>query len=82
MALRRARGVLLRLVRRRMAAIAAGLVLAVPSAWMEFSGRYEAWWVEGLSLVLGATGIALVWTGLTGASPDWVDDDEAGGSGG
>jgi hypothetical protein len=77
MALRRARGVLLRLVRRRTAAISAGLALAAPAAWVEFSGRYSAWWVEGLSLVVGATGVALLWTGLTGPSPDWVDEDQS-----
>ena len=36
----------------------------------------DAWWVDGLSLIVGATGLALFWTGLTGASPDWVDDDD------
>jgi hypothetical protein len=76
MALRRARGALLRLVRRRMAAMAVGLALAVPAAWMELSGVYDAWWVEGLNLVLGATGIALFWTGLTGPSSDWIDQDQ------
>ena len=73
MALRRARGALLRLVRRRSAAMAVGLMLAAPSAWVEFSGRYDAWWITGLALVCGATGIALFWTGLTGPSPDWVE---------
>jgi hypothetical protein len=29
-----------------------------------------------LSLILLATGLALIWTGLTGVSPDWVDDDD------
>ena len=76
MALRRARGALLRLVRRRTVAIVAGLALALPAAWIEFSGRYDAWWIEGLSLVIGATGLAVFWTGLTGPSPDWVDDQE------
>ena len=75
MALRRARGMLLRLVRRRPLAIVVGLALAVPSGWIEFSGRSGAWWVEGLALVVGATGLAIFWTGLTGASPDWVDDE-------
>ena len=75
MAVRRARGVILRVVRRRPLAIAAGVALAAPSAWLEFSGRYGAWWVDGLSLVLGATGAALIWTGITGARPDWVDDE-------
>jgi hypothetical protein len=74
MVLRRVRGTILRLVRRRGLAMAVGLALAVPAAWVEFSGRYEAWWMEGLALVVGATGLAIFWTGLTGASPDWVDD--------
>jgi hypothetical protein len=69
----RLRGLLLRLVRRRVLAIAVGLALAVPAAWSEFGGRDQAWWVEGLSLVAGATGVALIWAGLTGARPDWVD---------
>jgi hypothetical protein len=73
-ALRRVRGFLLRIVRRRRLAIVVGLALALPAAWVEFSGRYGAWWVEGLALVIGATGLAIFWTGLTGASPDWVDD--------
>ena len=73
MALRRARGALLRLVRRRSAAMAVGLILIAPSAWVEFSGRYDVWWITGLALVCGATGIALFWTGLTGASPDWIE---------
>lgn len=76
MVLRRARGVVLRLVRRRPAAMIVGLTLVVPAAWVEFSGRFGAWWVEGLSLVVGATGLAIFWTGLTGPSPDWVDEDD------
>ena len=75
MALRRARGFLLRLVRRRALAIAVGLALALPAAWLEFSGRDDAWWVQGTALVLGATGLSILWTGMTGPSPDWVDDD-------
>ena len=75
MALRRARGALLRLVRRRRLAIVVGTTLAAPAAWVEFVGRDVPWWVAGLSLVLGATGVALIWTGLTGMRPDWVDDD-------
>ena len=73
MALRRARGLMLRLVRRRGTAVVVGLALVLPAAWVEFSGRYGAWWQDGLALVVGATGLAIFWTGLTGASPDWVD---------
>jgi len=76
MALRRVRGMLLRLVRRRALAIIAGLALVVPAAWIEFSGRFDAWWMNGLALVVGATGLAVFWTGLTGPSPDWIDDDD------
>ena len=71
MALRRARGFLLRVARRRALAVVLGLALAAPAAWIEFGGRSEAWWMDGLSLVVGATGVALIWTGLTGARPDW-----------
>jgi hypothetical protein len=71
---RRVRGAILRLVRRRALAISIGLALVMPAAWAEISGRFDAWWVEGLALVSGATGIALLWTGLTGLSPDWIDD--------
>jgi hypothetical protein len=73
--MRRARGFLLRLARRRALAIVVGLALAAPAAWLEFGGRSDAWWVEGLGLVLGATGVALIWTGLTGARPDWIDSN-------
>ena len=73
MVLGRVRGLILRLVRRRALAMFVGLGLALPAGWVEFSGRYSAWWVEGLALVMGATGIAVFWTGLTGASPDWVE---------
>jgi hypothetical protein len=75
MALRRARGLLLRLVRRRRLAMAVGLALGVPAMWIEFSSRGGAWWVDGLALIAGATGIAIFWTGLTGIAPDWVDDE-------
>ncbi|OFV91161.1 MAG: hypothetical protein A3G76_16670 [Acidobacteria bacterium RIFCSPLOWO2_12_FULL_65_11] len=71
--LRRARGVILRLVRRRVAAITVGAAFAGPAAWLEWSGRYDAWWVGGLSLILGATGVALLWTGVAGLPPDWID---------
>jgi hypothetical protein len=78
MSLRRVRGIVLRLVRQRVLAIVVGLGLALPAAWVEFSSRYGAWWVDGLALVVGATGIAILWTGLTGAAPDWVDDEHHG----
>ena len=73
---RRARGALLRLVRRRVVAVAVGVAIAGPAAWLEWlelSGRYDAWWIDGLSLILAATGLALIWTGVFGSTPDWID---------
>lgn len=64
---------LLRFVRRRRLAALVGLALAIPAAWIEFSGRVDAWWIDGVALVVGATGLALLWTGITGVSPDWVE---------
>jgi len=71
---RRARGVVLRLIRRRRLAATVGLALALPAVWIEFFSRLDAWWVDGLALVAGATGIALLWTGVTGVVPDWIDE--------
>jgi hypothetical protein len=50
-----------------------GLVLVAPAAWVEFAADSAPWWLQGASLVVGATGLALFWTGLTGPSPDWVE---------
>ena len=71
--MRRVRGALLRLVRRRWLSMLIGAALAIPSAWVEFGGVHTSWWIEGLSLIVCATGLALFWTGLTGPSPDWVE---------
>ena len=73
MALRRARGAILRIVRRRRLAIAVGVALALPAAGLEFSGGSNLWWLDGLSLLGAATGAALIWMGITGPRPDWVD---------
>lgn len=63
---------LLRLARRRLVAVVAGVLLIAPAGWIQVQGT-SLWWAEGLSLVLGATGAALLWTGLVGLRPDWVD---------
>jgi hypothetical protein len=72
---RRVRGAVLRLVRRRTLSALLGFALAAPAAWVQFSGRFGVWWLEGLSLVAGATGLALIWTGIAGLGPDWIDDE-------
>ena len=71
--LKRLRGGVLRLVRARLAAFIVGLALAGPAAWAELRGGTNPWWIDGLSVIVGATGMALMWAGLTGARPDWVD---------
>ena len=76
MAVGRARGAILRIVRRRPLAIAIGVACAAPALWLESRGGSGAWWVDGLGLVVGATGVALLWTGLTGARPDWIEGTE------
>ena len=68
------RGALLRLVRHRPLTLAVGAALLVPSAWLELGGHHAVWWVDGLSLVVGATGAALCWTGVVGLRPDFVDE--------
>lgn len=73
--IRRLRGAVLRLVRQRGLALVVGLLLLLPAAWVQMAGRFDQWWVEGLSLVAGATGAALVWTGIVGVKPDWIDRD-------
>jgi hypothetical protein len=73
--LRRARGALLRLVRRRAAAALVGAALFLPAGWVEFHGGSTIWWLNGLALVVAATGLALLWTSLTGIPPDWEDTE-------
>jgi hypothetical protein len=70
---RRVRGALLRIVRRRARCVAMGVLLVAPAAWVQFGGVPVPWWAEGLSLISGATGAALLWTGIVGLGPDWVD---------
>jgi hypothetical protein len=50
-----------------------GVILLAPSAWVEFSGRPAPWWAGGVALIAGATGAALLWTGVFGTKPDWID---------
>jgi hypothetical protein len=76
MTVRRARGVILRLVRRRLLAVLVGAAMVAPAAWLEFSGQSGVWWLDGLGLVFMATGAALIWAGLTGPKPDWIDGTE------
>jgi len=72
--LKKLRGALLRFVRRRGLCAAVGIALIVPAGWIELAARIDAWWIEGLALVVGATGLALLWTAIVGVAPDWIDN--------
>ena len=74
--LRRARGWLLRAVLKRTTAIGFGTVLSVPALWLWWRDySWETWYTDGLALVAGATGIALILAGIGGRRPDWVEPD-------
>lgn len=71
---RRLRGWVIRLVLNRGLSIGLGLALLAPALWL-FVGDYK--WenaiTDGLELVLGATGVALIVAGVGGRRPDWID---------
>lgn len=76
--LRRARGLLLRVAFARRMAIAAGVVLLAAFAALRlFEFSWESWVSDGIALVLGASGAALLLAALTGRRPDWIDPDGA-----
>ena len=72
----RLRGKVLRVAQRRVVAVASGSALI---AGAFFVGRLsllgDGTVEQGLVLVLGATGVALVLAGFGGRRPDWIDSD-------
>ncbi len=71
---RRARGILLRLILNRPLAVCIGFVVAAPGAGLllrDFSWETPA--TEGAALLSVTTGIAIVWSGLSGRTADWVE---------
>jgi hypothetical protein len=74
--LKRLRGKLLRFVLRRPAAITLGLIMTVPAAWLLVHDLpWETPVTDGLGLVVGATGVAFLLTGLGGRRPDWIEPE-------
>ncbi len=71
--IRRARGAVLRIARQRLLSVLLGLLLIALAGWLEFWARVDAWWIEGVGLVAGAIGVALLWNAVAGATPDWVE---------
>lgn len=75
--LRRARGALLRLVLQRPVAIVAGVLLLAPAVWLGVEEyRWESGFTDGVALILGATGAALLLAGVSGRRRDWIDPEE------
>lgn len=80
--LRRARGLLLRVVfARRAAAAAGGILLAAFAALRSLEFAWESWLSDGVGLAAGALGAALLLAAATGRRPDWIDPDSASGGG-
>ena len=78
--LRRARGFLLRAVFARGAGAIVGSILLGCSLLLLFSDyKWESWFSDGLSLVAGATGVALLVSAVGGRRPDWIDPTDEGG---
>ncbi len=72
--IRRVRGALLRLAYNRPAAFVAGLACAGGAVWLAvIDAAWESWASDGLGLVAGATGAALVLIALGGRRADWVE---------
>ncbi len=73
---KRLRGALLRFLLRRPAAITLGLVLTVPALWLLVQDLpWETPVTDGLGLVVGATGVAFLLTGIGGRRPDWIEPE-------
>ena len=74
---RRLRGWLIRLALNRSMSIVLGLLMLAPAVWL-FVGDYswETPVTDGLQLVLGATGAALLFVGIGGRRPDWIEPQD------
>ena len=73
---RRLRGLLLRLTLNRPLAVAAGILLASPGALLVVGDYpWETGATDGVALLILATGVALVWVGITGRRPDWYESE-------
>ena len=72
---RRVRGWFIRLVLNRTLSMVLGLLLLAPAVWL-FIGdyRWETPVTDGLQLIFGATGAALLFAGIGGRRPDWIDE--------
>ena len=71
---RRARGAILRLAHASVsAAIVGSTFMLVSAGLIVFEFSWESWMSDGVGLVLGGTGAALVTIAITGRRPDWTE---------
>jgi hypothetical protein len=76
MHLKRLRGSVLRFALKRPAAIALGIILLAPSAWLLLQDfPWESPASDGIGLILGATGAAFLLAGIGGRRPDWIEPE-------
>ena len=76
--LRRLRGWLLRIVFDRRASAIIGSVLITTFALLRIVAfPWESWLTDGLNLLIGATGVALLVTAIGGRRPDWIEPRDA-----
>ncbi len=68
----------MRMALSRTPALVVGLLLLAPATVIAVADYgWESWLTDGLGLVGGATGAALVVAGLAGRRPDWIGPDES-----
>lgn len=71
---RRFRGIVLRLVLNRPLAIVVGSAIASPAVMVLVNDYdWETGVTDGLVLLAAATGLAILWAGISGRTPDWID---------
>jgi hypothetical protein len=76
---KRLRGWFIRLVLNRALSVVLGLLLLAPAVWLFFADyRWETPITDGLQLIVGATGAALLFAGIGGRRPDWIEPDDLG----
>ena len=64
----------MRLILNRPVAIVVGAALVLPAVVLLVKDyAWESGVTDGVALVLIATGAAILWSGVSGRQPDWID---------
>jgi len=71
---RRLRGLVLRLAYHRKFALVSGVVFLAAAFWLAVNDySWEGSLSAGFGMIIGATGVALVFIALSGRQPDWEE---------